>query len=118
MQTPACWGVMGDLNHEGACAVLLSEQSKIQNCVSTMISTAVASLTQRYAFLPVQLSEPLQVMTGTVLHFRPLQDLLKQCLLGNVHCLIVLIILIVLGIFSSKCFRTRAPVEYIFKKGI
>lgn len=114
MQTPACWGVVGHLNHEGACAASLSEQSKIQNHVSTMISTAVASLTQRCAFLPVRLSEPSQVMTNTVLHFRLLQDLLKQCLLGNVHCLMVLRILIVLGIFSNKCFRTSAPVEYIF----
>lgn len=58
-------GVMGHLNHERACAVSLSEQSKIQNHVSTTVSTAVASPTQRYAFLPVRLSEPSQVMTNT-----------------------------------------------------
>ena len=101
---------------ESLCCLLKWTKQNTESCLNYDFNCCCKSNT-KVCFSPCEV-EPSQVMTNTVLHFRLLQDLLKQCLLGNVHCLVVLTILIVLGIFSNKCFRTGVPVEYIFLKSV
>ena len=101
---------------ESLCCLLKWTKQNTESCLNYDFNCCYKSNT-KVCFSPCEV-EPSQVMTNTVLHFRLLQDLLKQCLLGNVHCLVVLTILIVLGIFSNKCFRTGVPVEYIFLKSV